>query len=89
MIALGKSGRPHNPAKPGLRATRWRSTRARHAGKSRAEVAAMRDAHVPPRKKIGTAWHVADAASFLASDAANFITGVALPADGGTLVKIG
>jgi NAD(P)-dependent dehydrogenase (short-subunit alcohol dehydrogenase family) len=64
-------------------------TRARHSGKSRAEVAAMRDAHVPLRKKMGTAWDVANAALFLASDEANFITGVALPVDGAALVKIG
>ena len=64
-------------------------TRARHSGKSRAEVAATRDSHVPLRKKMGTAWDVANAALFLASDEANFITGVALPVDGGTLVKIG
>jgi NAD(P)-dependent dehydrogenase (short-subunit alcohol dehydrogenase family) len=64
-------------------------TRARHSGKSRAEVAAMRDARVPLRKKMGTAWDVANAALFLASDEANFITGVALPVDGGALVRIG
>ena len=64
-------------------------TRARVSGKSRAEVAAMRDAKVPLRKKMGTAWDVANAALFLASDEANFITGVALPVDGGALVKIG
>jgi NAD(P)-dependent dehydrogenase (short-subunit alcohol dehydrogenase family) len=64
-------------------------TRARHSGKSRAEVAAMRDSHVPLRKKMGTAWDIANAALFLASDEANFITGVALPVDGGTLVNIG
>jgi NAD(P)-dependent dehydrogenase (short-subunit alcohol dehydrogenase family) len=64
-------------------------TRARHSGKSRAEVAAMRDAKVPLRNKMGTAWDVANAALFLASDEANFITGVALPVDGGSLVKIG
>jgi NAD(P)-dependent dehydrogenase (short-subunit alcohol dehydrogenase family) len=64
-------------------------TRARHANKSRAEIAAARDAHVPLRRKMGTAWDVANAALFLASDEANFITGVALPVDGGTLVKIG
>jgi len=64
-------------------------TRARHSGKSRAEVAAMRDSHVPLRKKMGTAWDVANAALFLASDEAGFITGVALPVDGGALVKIG
>src|SRR5512134_1698485 len=64
-------------------------TRARHSGKPRAEVAAMRDARVPLRRKMGTAWDVANAALFLASDEANFITGVQLPVDGGSLVNIG
>jgi NAD(P)-dependent dehydrogenase (short-subunit alcohol dehydrogenase family) len=64
-------------------------TRARHSGKPRAEVAAARDAKVPLRGKMGTAWDVANAALFLASDEANFITGVALPVDGGALVRIG
>jgi NAD(P)-dependent dehydrogenase (short-subunit alcohol dehydrogenase family) len=64
-------------------------TRARRTGKPRAEVAAARDARVPLRHKMGTAWDVAHAALFLASDEANFITGVALPVDGGALVKIG
>jgi NAD(P)-dependent dehydrogenase (short-subunit alcohol dehydrogenase family) len=63
-------------------------TRARVSGKSRAEVAAGRDARVPLRHKMGTAWDVANAALFLASDEANFITGVALPVDGGALVNI-
>jgi NAD(P)-dependent dehydrogenase (short-subunit alcohol dehydrogenase family) len=63
-------------------------TRARAGGKSRAEVAAGRDARVPLRHKMGTAWDVANAALFLASDEANFITGVALPVDGGALVHI-
>jgi NAD(P)-dependent dehydrogenase (short-subunit alcohol dehydrogenase family) len=63
-------------------------TRARASGKSRAEVAAARDARVPLRQKMGTAWDVANAALFLASDEANFITGVALPVDGGALVAI-
>lgn len=64
-------------------------TRARASGKPRAEVAAQRDAKVPLRKRMGTAWDVANAALFLASDEANFITGVALPVDGGALVRIG
>jgi NAD(P)-dependent dehydrogenase (short-subunit alcohol dehydrogenase family) len=64
-------------------------TRARVWGKTRAEVAAARDARVPLRGKMGTAWDIANAALFLASDEANFITGVALPVDGGSLVKIG
>jgi NAD(P)-dependent dehydrogenase (short-subunit alcohol dehydrogenase family) len=64
-------------------------TRARASGKSRAQVAAERDAKVPLRHRMGTAWDVANAALFLASDEAGFITGVALPVDGGTLVRIG
>lgn len=64
-------------------------TRARVSGKPRAEVAAMRDAKVPLRHRMGTAWDVANAALFLASDEANFITGAALPVDGGALVRIG
>ena len=64
-------------------------TRARKTGKSRAEVAAMRDAKVPLRHKMGTAWDVANAALFLASDEANFITGVDLLVDGGGALDIG
>ena len=63
--------------------------RARKTGKSRAEVAAMRDARVPLRRKMGTAWDVANAALFLASDEANFITGVDLLVDGGGALDIG
>ena len=63
-------------------------TRARVSGKSRAEIAAASDARVPLRHKMGTAWDVANAALFLASDEASLITGVALPVDGGALVNI-
>jgi NAD(P)-dependent dehydrogenase (short-subunit alcohol dehydrogenase family) len=53
------------------------------AGKSRATIAAERDKKVAPlRGKMGTAL-------FLASEEAHFITGVALPVDGGALVRIG
>jgi NAD(P)-dependent dehydrogenase (short-subunit alcohol dehydrogenase family) len=58
-------------------------------GVDRAEVAAERDARVPLRRRMGTAWGVADAALFLAPDEARFITGAALPVDGGALVNIG
>ena len=78
-----------NAILPGLMDTPMAvDTRARVSGKSRAEVAAARDARVPLRHKMGTAWDVANAALFLASDEANFITGVALPVDGGALVNI-
>lgn len=64
-------------------------TRARTFKKSRAQVEAERDAQVPLRGKMGTGWDVANAALFLASDEANFITGVTLPVDGGASVNRG
>ncbi len=64
-------------------------TRARTFKKSRAEVEAERDSKVPLRKKMGTGWDVANAALFLASDEASFITGVTLPVDGGASVRRG
>ena len=79
-----------NAILPGLMDTPMAvDTRARKTGKSRAEVAAMRDARVPLRRKMGTAWDVANAALFLASDEANFITGVDLLVDGGGALDIG
>ncbi len=48
-----------------------------------------RDAQVPLRGQMGTAWDVAYAALFLASDEAQFITGVVLPVDGGQSARIG
>ncbi|MHC2436380.1 SDR family NAD(P)-dependent oxidoreductase [Bradyrhizobium sp. USDA 4451] len=64
-------------------------TRAREFKKSRAEVEAERDSKVPLRHKMGTGWDVANAALFLASDEANFVTGVTLPVDGGASVRRG
>ncbi len=64
-------------------------TRARTTGRPRTEIAAERDRRVPLKHKMGTAWDVADAAVFLASDEANFITGVSLLVDGGSALKVG
>ena len=64
-------------------------TRAREFRKTRAEVEAERDSKVPLRQKMGTGWDVANAALFLASDEASFITGVTLPVDGGASVRRG
>ncbi len=64
-------------------------TRVRVWGQPRAQVAAERDARVPLRRKQGTAWDIANAALFLASDEANFITGVSLPVDGGAALNTG
>lgn len=63
-------------------------TRAATFGKSRDQVVEERNARVPLRNRMGTAWDVANAAVFLASDEAGFITGVELPVDGGALVNI-
>lgn len=46
------------------------------------EMVAARNALVP-LGQMGTAWDIANAAVFLASDEAKFITGVCLPVDGG------
>ncbi len=58
-------------------------------GIDKEELSRTRDAQVPLRGKMGTAWDVARAALFLASDDASFITGVALPVDGGQSSRIG
>jgi NAD(P)-dependent dehydrogenase (short-subunit alcohol dehydrogenase family) len=58
-------------------------------GIEKEELIATRDAQVPLLGKMGTAWDVAYAALFLASDEARFITGVALPVDGGQSARIG
>ena len=62
--------------------------RAEETGRSREEIRAERDALVP-MGYMGEAWDVANAAVFLASDEARYITGVLLPVDGGLLLKRG
>jgi NAD(P)-dependent dehydrogenase (short-subunit alcohol dehydrogenase family) len=98
MIAFTQQLALHNAAHgirancilPGLMDTPMAvDTRARASGRSRAEVVAERNAKVPLRGQMGNAWDVANAAVFLASDEARFITGVALPVDGGALARIG
>lgn len=56
---------------------------------SREEVIASRNTKVPLRGKMGSAWDIAYAAAFLASDHAAFITGVNLPVDGGSTAWVG
>jgi NAD(P)-dependent dehydrogenase (short-subunit alcohol dehydrogenase family) len=58
-------------------------------GMSREDLVQQRDAQVPLGGKMGTAWDVAHAALFLASDDARFISGVALPVDGGQSARVG
>ena len=58
-------------------------------GVEREQLISERDAQVPLGAKMGTAWDIAYAALFLASDEAKFITGVVLPVDGGQSARIG
>ena len=62
---------------------------SRARGMAKDDLRRQRDAQVPLLGKMGTAWDVAHAALFLASDDARFITGVALPVDGGQSARIG
>ena len=58
-------------------------------GIAKQELIRTRNAQVPLRGKMGTAWDVAHAALFLASDEAGFITGAVLPVDGGQSARVG
>lgn len=58
-------------------------------GVPKEDLIRQRDSSVPLGHKMGTAWDVAYAALFLASDEAKFITGVLLPVDGGQSARIG
>ena len=58
-------------------------------GVDRDELRRQRDALVPLGRRMGTAWDVARAVAFLASDDAGFITAVLLPVDGGQHGRVG
>jgi hypothetical protein len=85
-VALALQYAPHgiraNCVMPGLIDTPliYRQIADRYA--STEEMTAAR-ARAVPLGRMGTAWDVAKAAAFLASDDAAFVTGVCLPVDGG------
>jgi NAD(P)-dependent dehydrogenase (short-subunit alcohol dehydrogenase family) len=64
-------------------------TRARLTGRTREDILDERAAFVPLAGRTGTGWDIGNAAVFLASEEAGYITGVSLPVDGGALNKIG
>ena len=79
-----------NTIMPGLLDTPMAvDARAVHLGVPREQVVAQRNAMVPLRAQMGTGWDVAYASLFLHSDEAGFITGAALPVDGGQLARVG
>lgn len=84
-----KYGIRANAIMPGLMNTPMAIEGYVAAGHEREELIARRDAQVPLGRQMGTAWDVANAALFLASDEAQFITGVVLPVDGGQSARIG
>jgi NAD(P)-dependent dehydrogenase (short-subunit alcohol dehydrogenase family) len=62
---------------------------AQATGQDQEAVRQMRNQRVPLGGKMGSGWDTAYAALFLASDEAQFISGVLLPVDGGMSVRIG
>ena len=81
-----KYGVRANVILPGLMNTPMAVEGSVKAGANRQEVIAARDQQVPLGRKMGSAWDIAHAACFLASDKAGYITGVSLPVDGGLSV---
>jgi NAD(P)-dependent dehydrogenase (short-subunit alcohol dehydrogenase family) len=57
-------------------------------GLPRETLIEQRDRLVPLKGGMGSAWDVANASLFLASDEARFITGVILPVDGGQSARL-
>jgi NAD(P)-dependent dehydrogenase (short-subunit alcohol dehydrogenase family) len=93
-VSLAQSYAPHgvrvNGILPGLIDTPMGvDSVASRFGISREEYAAKRDRAVPLAGGMGSAWDIAHAAVFLASDEARFITGVLLAVDGGQSTRVG
>ena len=91
-LALGnaKYGIRANVIMPGLMETPMAIEGiSRERGIPKQELIRQRNQAVPLGGKMGTAWDVAWAAVFLASDEARFITGVMLPVDGGQSARVG
>lgn len=90
-LAIGnaKYGIRANVIMPGLMNTPMAIEGYVATGRDRDELIAARDAQVPLGAKMGSGWDVANAALFLASDEARFITGVCLAVDGGQSARVG
>jgi NAD(P)-dependent dehydrogenase (short-subunit alcohol dehydrogenase family) len=87
--ANARHGIRANVISPGLMNTPMAIEGNVAAGRDRVTVIEERNARVPLGAQMGDAWDVANAALFLASDEARFITGINLPVDGGQSARIG
>lgn len=91
-VSFASKGVRLNSVVPGLVETPYTRTMAERypppGGGGYEELKAMRDAQVP-MGKMGSAWDVAHAAVFLASDEARYITGQELVVDGGITSSTG
>ena len=81
-LQYAKEGIRANVIMPGLMNTPLIYNQIVGQYKSSDDMVAARDAACP-MGRMGTAWEIANAALFLASDEASYITGVCLPVDGG------
>jgi NAD(P)-dependent dehydrogenase (short-subunit alcohol dehydrogenase family) len=91
-LALGnaKYGIRANVIMPGLMETPMAIEGLSEAlGIAKQQLIEQRNQAVPLGARMGSAWDVAWAAVFLASDEARFITGVMLPVDGGQSARVG
>lgn len=88
-VANAEHGIRANVICPGLMDTPMAIESRVAAGTPRDEVRSMRNSKVPLGGRMGTAWDVANAALFLASEDAGFITGVSLVVDGGQSLRRG
>jgi len=89
-VANARFGIRVNAIMPGLMNTPMAIENiSRALGIPKPDLVARRDAQVPLRGRMGSAWDVAHAALFLASDEAGFITGIALAVDGGQSARVG
>ena len=88
-VGNGKYNIRANVIMPGLMDTPMAIEGRVRAGADREQLNQLRNNQVPLGKHMGSGWDVANAALFLASDEAGFISGVALPVDGAQSARIG
>ncbi|MGF1599992.1 MAG: SDR family NAD(P)-dependent oxidoreductase [Acidimicrobiales bacterium] len=89
-LRLARDGIRANVIMPGLMNTPMAiDANLAYRDLTRQELVEQRDRQVPLGRRMGEGWDIGYAALFLASDESRFITGVALPVDGGSSARVG